>query len=274
VADVYDGIYSGLRRPDSTEDNQCGIVVEQASNVNNGRWTCIIYNTQYGAFVGSKNLVITVAPTPTKMSPKQIIAYPGDQQEIECSVTAARPAVKITWTSNGRDITAHAKAVERHNIHDDTFMTLSTLHRVFHQDYNGKLECVIAHPTLDEPDVTFIPVTVYFSPVEKPDHTFFQIKLNSDYEVILSFSANPQPTALMWSFESNSQEMANHIQIPFNNGKFSTSLIIGDNGNYQVLLRVAEITNEDIETHFNLHVANEIGAADYSVMLSEAQDPI
>ena len=59
VADVYDGIYSGLRRPDSTEDNQCGIVVEQASNVNNGRWTCTIYNTQYGAFVGSKNLVIT-----------------------------------------------------------------------------------------------------------------------------------------------------------------------------------------------------------------------
>ncbi|CAL4157395.1 unnamed protein product, partial [Meganyctiphanes norvegica] len=104
--------------------------------------------------------------------------------------------------------------------------------------------------------------------------TFYQIKLNSDYEVILSFSANPQPTALMWSFESNSQEMANHIQIPSNNGKFSTSLIIRDNDSYKALLRLSEITNEDIETNFTLHVANEIGAADYSVMFSEAQNPI
>ncbi|CAL4163504.1 unnamed protein product, partial [Meganyctiphanes norvegica] len=225
VEDVYNGNHTGLRRSDNTKDNQCGIVVEQASNETHGRWSCAIYDTQNRAFVASKNLVVTVAPTPAKMSPQQIIAYPGDQQEIECSVMAARPAAKITWTINGRDITADAEAVEKHNNLDDTIMTLSTLHQVFSIDYNGKLECVIAHPTLDEPDVTFIPVTLYFSPVEKPDHTFFQIKLNSDYEVILSFSANPQPTALMWSFESNSQEMANHIQIPFNNGKFSTSLI-------------------------------------------------
>ncbi|CAL4224355.1 unnamed protein product, partial [Meganyctiphanes norvegica] len=150
-----------------------------------------------------------------------------------------------------------------------TSMTISTLHRVFNREDNGhEIECVIEHSTLDEPDLTFIPVTVYFSPVPKQEHTFYPIELNSDYEVILSFSASPQPTAIMWSFVSNFQEIVKYIQIPFNNGKFSTSLIIGDNGNYQVLLRVAEITNEDLETHFNLHVANEIGAADYSVMLS------
>ncbi|CAL4063309.1 unnamed protein product, partial [Meganyctiphanes norvegica] len=156
-----------------------------------------------------------------------------------------------------------------------TSMTLSTLHRVFNQEDNGhKLKCVIAHPTLDEPDVTYIPITVYFSPVQKQEHTFYQIKLNSDYEIILSFSANPQPTALMWSFGPNFSEIANHIQIPFDNGKISTSLIIRDNDSSQALLRLFEITNEDIETQFTLHVANEIGAADYSVMLSEDQNPI
>ncbi|CAL4061845.1 unnamed protein product, partial [Meganyctiphanes norvegica] len=214
-------------------------------------------------------------PTPAKVSPKQITAYPGDLQKIECSVMAATPAVKITWILNGRNITSDAEAKDTHNNHDGSSMTISTLHRVVNLEDNGhKLECVIAHPTLDEPDVTFIPITVYFSPVQKQEHTFFQIELNSDYEVFLSFSAYPQPSALMWSFESNSQEMANHIQIPSNNGKFSTSLIIRDNDSYQALLRLSEITNEDIETNFTLHVANEIGAADYSVMFSEAQNPI
>ncbi|CAL4060384.1 unnamed protein product, partial [Meganyctiphanes norvegica] len=118
VEDVCDGMHSLLRRPDNTEGNQCGIVVEQASNESHGIWTCKIFNTQYGELVGSKNLVITVKPTTTKLSPKKIMAYPGDLREIECSVMAARPAVKITWTINGRDITAHADAVERYNNHD------------------------------------------------------------------------------------------------------------------------------------------------------------
>ncbi|CAL4174282.1 unnamed protein product, partial [Meganyctiphanes norvegica] len=59
VQDVYVGIHSGLRRPDNTEGNQCGIVVEQASKETNGRWTCKIYNKQYGALLGFKNIVIT-----------------------------------------------------------------------------------------------------------------------------------------------------------------------------------------------------------------------
>ncbi|CAL4216982.1 unnamed protein product, partial [Meganyctiphanes norvegica] len=56
-----------------------------------------------------------VAPTPTKVSPKQITAYPGDLQEIECSVMAARPAVKITWTLNGINITSDADAKNTRN---------------------------------------------------------------------------------------------------------------------------------------------------------------
>ncbi|CAL4124711.1 unnamed protein product, partial [Meganyctiphanes norvegica] len=112
------------------------------------------------------------------------------------------------------------------------------------------------------------------SPVQKPVHMFYQIQLNDDYEVNLSFSANPPPTALKWSFGPSFQDMNNHIQIPIENRKFSTSFINHNNGNYQAYLRLTEITNEDIEYHFKLHVANEMGAADYSVMLSEAKNPI
>ncbi|CAL4082896.1 unnamed protein product, partial [Meganyctiphanes norvegica] len=115
VENVYKGMYKGLRRPDSIEDNQCGIVVEHTTNKTHGVWTCTVYNSEYGAFVASKNCVITVKPTPTKVSTKQITAYPGDLHEIKCSVMAARPAVKITWTLNARDITADAEAKEIYN---------------------------------------------------------------------------------------------------------------------------------------------------------------
>ncbi|CAL4059149.1 unnamed protein product, partial [Meganyctiphanes norvegica] len=175
-----------------------------------------------------------VAPTQTKVSPMQITAYPGDLREIECSVMAARPAVKITWTLNGRDITSDAQDNEIANTHDGTFMAVSTLHKVFNQEDNGQnLVCAISHPTFSEPDVTIVPISVYFSPVQKHVHTFYQVPLNSHYEIIISFSASPQPTGLVWSFGSNFQEMTNHIQVPIDNGKFSTSLIIHDNGNYQ-----------------------------------------
>ncbi|CAL4096487.1 unnamed protein product, partial [Meganyctiphanes norvegica] len=53
VEDVYNGTHSGLMRPNNTEGNQCGIVVEQALIETHGIWTCKIYNTQYGEFVGS-----------------------------------------------------------------------------------------------------------------------------------------------------------------------------------------------------------------------------
>ncbi|CAL4067331.1 unnamed protein product, partial [Meganyctiphanes norvegica] len=101
-----------LKRPDNVEGNQCGIVLEQATNDNHGTWTCKVFNTKYGALVGSKNLIITVKPTPTKVSTKQITAYPGDLREIKCSVMEARPAIKVIWTLNGRDITSEAESME------------------------------------------------------------------------------------------------------------------------------------------------------------------
>ncbi|CAL4237271.1 unnamed protein product, partial [Meganyctiphanes norvegica] len=107
-----------------------------------------------------------------------------------------------------------------------TYMTSSTLHQVFNEENNGqKLKCVIEHPSFAMPDVTIVPITIYFSPGQKQVHTFYQISLTSPYEVFISFSANPHPTALMWSYESIFQKMAYQIQIPTDNGKFSTSLI-------------------------------------------------
>ncbi|CAL4143117.1 unnamed protein product, partial [Meganyctiphanes norvegica] len=275
VEDVYEGMHRGLRRPDNTEGNQCGIVVEQATNETHGIWTCKIYKTQYGPFVGSKDLVITVKPTQSQVSPKKITAYPGDLQEILCSVTAARPAVKITWILNGKDITQDALTKDKPHDLYNTYMTLSTLYHVFTPDENGQnIECVVVHHTLVEPEITKVPINILFAPIQKQVKTFYQIATHSDYEIRFSFSANPRPTAIGWFYGKNFQEMPNFIQIPSDNDKYSATLIDLDNGKYQVLMKVAEITDEDFGVMFKLYAANEFGEANYKIMLSMDEAPI
>jgi len=275
VQDVYEDVYSGMGKPDIVDEtNQCGIVVDQATIEDHGIWTCKIY-IRGTALVGSKNVVITVKPTQAEVSPQQVTANADELQEVECSVMAARPAVKITWKLNGKDVTSEAMAEERPTNPDGTYMTLSTLSRVFKPEENGQnLECVVAHHTLLEPEITAVPITVVFAPVQKQVQTFYQIPVHSDYEIRLNFSANPRPTTTEWSYGANFQEMPNAIQIPSDDGKFATSLIELENGNYQALLKIVGIAVEDFETKFKLHVANDIGEADYRVMLSMDEKPI
>ncbi|CAL4107254.1 unnamed protein product, partial [Meganyctiphanes norvegica] len=76
-----------------------------------------------------------------------------------------------------------------------------------------------------------------------------------------------QPNTTEWSFQSNFMKMPNLIQNSNDNSKFSTSLKDLGYDNYQAVLNIAEITQEDIQTKFKLHVANEMGEADYKVIL-------
>lgn len=40
VEDVHAGLHPGLRAPGNLTNNQCGIVVERASEGHAGKWTC------------------------------------------------------------------------------------------------------------------------------------------------------------------------------------------------------------------------------------------
>ena len=51
-------LHRGLRRPENREDNQCGIVVDQAIIDVHGIWTCIIYNQRNQTYVASRNVIV------------------------------------------------------------------------------------------------------------------------------------------------------------------------------------------------------------------------
>lgn len=274
VQDVYENVYSGMGKPENSEGNQCGITVESATIEDHGVWTCKIY-IKGTALQGSKNVIITVKPTQAEVAPNTITANADDQQDVECTVMAARPAVKINWVLNGRDITSEAQAEERPTNPDGTYMTLSTLSHVFKAEENGQnLQCVVAHHTLAEPEITNVPITVVYPPIQKKVQTFYQIQPHSDYEIKLEFSANPRPTTTVWSYGPNFQDMPNTIEIPNVDGKFVTSLNDLENGNFEAVLKIVGITEEDFDAKYKLHVANDHGNADYRVMLSMDEKPI
>ena len=54
---MYKGIYSGLGRPENKEDNQCAIVINEATSEDQGIWTCKVY-IQGTVLMASKNLYI------------------------------------------------------------------------------------------------------------------------------------------------------------------------------------------------------------------------
>ena len=59
ISDVYKGIYLGLGHPDSRSvDQQCSIVIKNASARDNGVWTCKIY-IKGNVLLAHKNVVVT-----------------------------------------------------------------------------------------------------------------------------------------------------------------------------------------------------------------------
>ncbi|CAL4111976.1 unnamed protein product, partial [Meganyctiphanes norvegica] len=159
------------------------------------------------------------------VTPQQVTGNVGDLQKVECRVKAAQSAVNITWILNGTDITSQVQAEIKVDNINGSFVTSSTLNHVWRPEDNGQiLGCVVSHHTLAEPEITSVPITVFFAPIEQKVQTYKYITLQSDYEIRLNFSSYPQPNTTDWSYQTNFMEMPNLIQNSNDNSKFSTSL--------------------------------------------------
>ncbi|CAL4064252.1 unnamed protein product, partial [Meganyctiphanes norvegica] len=96
------------------------------------------------------------------VSPQLVTGNVGDLQELECRVTASQAAANITWILNGRDITSEAHAEIIPNDLNCSFVTLSTLQHALSPEDNGQeLSCVVSHPTLADPEITTVLISMY-----------------------------------------------------------------------------------------------------------------
>jgi len=266
VEDIYDGVYEGKGKPSVTDDNQCGIVLENAHNKDHGTWTCTIF-VRGSSLVGSKNISIMMKPTEPKVSADVIEATTTEEVEVQCSVMDARPAADILWFVGDWEITTDAESEVSFSETKGSYNTVSTLTHMFKPEEHGhKLFCKVDHPTLQEPMNTSLDVSVTFAPVEKPIETFYDVKEGSDYEVVLSFTANPAPTKVMWKYGDKMSEMMS-VEVPSDNGKVMASFS-GEDGLYRAVITINNITESDFEMDYLLHVENEIGMTEYQIRLS------
>ncbi|CAL4102847.1 unnamed protein product, partial [Meganyctiphanes norvegica] len=59
IENVNRGLYRGISRPEKKSNNQCGIVLDQASIEDQGIWTCKVYRNGE-VFMDSKNVILKV----------------------------------------------------------------------------------------------------------------------------------------------------------------------------------------------------------------------
>ena len=58
VEDVYNDLYDGYRKPENTNGNECGIIVNSVNTQHHGEWTCTVF-VPGNSLVGSKQVVVT-----------------------------------------------------------------------------------------------------------------------------------------------------------------------------------------------------------------------
>jgi len=275
VADVTDGLVSGISRPAVTEGNECGIIIDSVTTEQHGLWTCEVY-IPGNKLQQSKNVIVTVKPTSPflELDSSVLEVTSGIETDVRCVVGAARPAVNIRWFLGDKDVTLMAETEETPTDSAGMYKSTSTLRRSFEPMENGQvLMCSVSHQTLATTANATVPINVVFKPVEKPVSTFYQIRPGTDYEVRMNFSANPEPTKKEWSYGDTFQTIAVSIPIPGSSDRYTTDIESLGNGMYTAILRITGFTEGDANQKYILLVANEYGETEYKVKLSMDEAP-
>jgi len=266
TVDIHEGIYPGLSKPENIEGNQCGIVLDSASNQDHGEWTCKVF-IKGDAIVGSKNVTILVPPTQAKVTPSDINAKANEETMIECIIMEARPAVQIMWLLDEEDITQLSQAVDTIIKSEDTFMTVSTLNITFTPiDSKKELKCVVDHQTLEESEIVAVSVNVLYAPAKAVLQNFSPNE-NDIYEIKVNFSANPKPFRMLWQYGESFDNLTSEIKMPLDAENISSILENGINGHFIAVLNISSLNETDFKRHYNLLVENEIGITNYQLML-------
>ncbi|CAL4093312.1 unnamed protein product, partial [Meganyctiphanes norvegica] len=266
--DIHSDVYPGMSQPFNTENNQCGIELDNISAEDQGEWTCKIF-IKGGSKVGKNNVFILDKP---EITPSKLTANADEETKVTCRVMSPRHAAELSWFLDSDDITENAE-VEDTGTADGTLMKISTLTRTFIPIENKKtLKCVVTHPSLDEPEHTTVPLTVKYAPVGKLPQTFYELKKDNDYEIWINFTANPRPFKKYWQYGNSFDELTDKVDIPPDDDRLKANkLVTSDNGDFIAVLKISSLNETDFQRKYNLFVENEIGSTTYLVTLSRGK---
>jgi len=271
--DVHSGLIPGISKPLDTSANQCGIVLDNIVPSANGPWRCEIFVVG-NTLAATKNVTVTVQPAPPRIdAPQSPLRVAEDTTEsISCIVSAARPKASIQWFLEEENLTLSSQQEDSVSP-DGTVSSISTLSQTFKPWHDKKsLRCEVSHVTLQEPEAAFLGVEVLYKPHGR-DVNLYGLTVGQTVEAKVNFSANPSPLGVKWGYAENFADIFASLNVPGEEGSFTTEIMKLDNNRYTALLRIVDYQLEYSRLKFKIAVTNDQGTRDFQIVASSDTPP-
>ncbi|XP_046980846.1 fasciclin-3 [Schistocerca americana] len=282
VTTTGDPVYYG----EGYEKGQCGMMLQRASDRDNGVWKCTMGNAQSAEEL-VETAIITVARAPVQpqifLTPSDSTTGDGNRYELvagksvhaSCSIPNGRPPANLTWFIGDQPVTDGLSRLEetRGTVNETWTVSQNLTREVTWQDNGKYLRCISQHLALTNAamnesrimlNVTYPPQPQLSSPTEQ-----FGFEVGKEGIIKVQIQANPTPR-VVWEVDGKqvqegSTDPENHYQasIPENLG----------GGTWEATLRITRVEETDINKQFTLKASNYYGSETYKISLSTSSEP-
>ncbi|XP_063836675.1 fasciclin-3 isoform X2 [Ostrinia nubilalis] len=264
-----DVIYTG----NGFKSGECGALIKNIKEEWNGNVTCVL-PPQTGSIelAGAMRLVVARPPgEPQLRSPNEPSFAEDTNFMAQCVVPDGRPAARISWFLDKEQILhgTHQPIITSEPGSD--LQTISqNISRMLTADDGGKtLTCVAEHEALDQPREARRQLIVHYMPkrLESGPITIFGLKLGAPGLLNVTVRANPPPHA---EWRVGDVTLAPGMS---NKGISALEPVHMGSGFYNISLFLPHISKEDVDRKYYLRASNELGAQEYTVMISTMDEP-
>ncbi|CAH0404521.1 unnamed protein product [Chilo suppressalis] len=252
---------------------ECGATIKNIREDWNGNITCVLPPQTGNIEVqASMRLVVARSPVaPQLRSSPQPAFREGDEFRAQCVVADGRPAARITWFLDEDQILR--------GIHQPIVTTEGDLQTISQNitlpltaDEAGKtLACRAEHEALDQPKEAKRQLIVHYPPKRQESGmiTIFGLKLGAEGRLNVTVRASPEPVP-EWRY-GDATIMPSHEVNPTMVTALEPVALGG--GFYNLTLFLPHITKEDVDRKYYLRASNDLGAEEFTVLISTMDEP-
>ncbi|XP_060809024.1 fasciclin-3 isoform X2 [Amyelois transitella] len=263
-------IYAGR----GLESGECGAHIRLVSEALNGNISCTLPPERGSVEITAAMRLIVARPPgdPRLVSPPAPSFKEGDRFLAQCVVPDGRPAAKITWYLDDKELQEGLYKPEVTSSPGSDLQTVSqNISRVVTADDNNVvLTCRAEHEALQQVREAKRQIIVHYAPkrLESNTITIFGLKLGAEGRLNVTVRANPPPRA-EWNVGSQTISPAESSA----GAVTAIQPVHLGGGYYNVTLLLSHIEKEDVDRKYYLRVSNELGYEEFTVLISTLDEP-
>jgi len=275
-------------------DKECGISVNRADDIDNGKWTCQVTSIDEtnNAISETKSVDVTVAVPPQKIqlkidenfSPKDYNFKmsqdkKGEAVSVDCIAAEAIVEPEFQWFLGNDPLNAVSKVNTADNESGKKDFT-ATLQYYPDAKHDGKeLRCQVTHPAYTaaqkqkKENIAQVALKIQYPP--QPSQTVkkhYDLNVGQANTIRMQFQANPQPSEGFWTINKTKIQ----IGAADKDNKYSSGSIVakdGAQGEWEVELTINALAEADTKGTHSLTIQNEEGSAEYKFELYKGEQP-